>query len=204
MSDDQITEVPGVHLPKTKVGLLKINALVDAAETLFSRSGFFDVSVSDICKKAHTAIGTFYIYFESKTDIYRYLVERYKENIRRVLADSISGCRTRREAEREGIKCFIRYAVANPNVYKIIWGSLAVEKQMFEDYYVSFAKSYANMLARAEDELKINDALSTAYMLMGITNFVGLQALFENMTDEQIDRAIDDTVMPILENGMFK
>ena len=46
--------------------------------------------------------------------------------------------------------------------------------------------------------------ISTAYMLMGITNFLGLRAIFENMTDVQIDAAIDETIMPILEKGMFR
>ena len=192
MAEKQILTVPGVHVPKTKVGLTKINTLVEAAERLFSRASFFEVSVSDICKEAHTAVGTFYIYFESKTDI------------KRALAESIAGCSSRLEVEREGIKCFIRYAVADPNVYNIVWGSLAVERQMFEDYYVSFAESYARALARAKDELKVDDVLSTAYMLMGITNFLGLQAIFEGMTDKQIDDAIDCTIMPILERGMFR
>ncbi|MBQ9536130.1 MAG: TetR/AcrR family transcriptional regulator [Clostridia bacterium] len=204
MAEKQILTVPGVHVPKTKVGLTKINTLVEAAERLFSRASFFEVSVSDICKEAHTAVGTFYIYFESKTDIYRYLVARYKKDIKRALAESIAGCTSRLEVEREGIKCFIRYAVADPNVYNIVWGSLAVERQMFEDYYVSFAESYARALARAKDELKVDDVLSTAYMLMGITNFLGLQAIFEGMTDKQIDDAIDCTIMPILERGMFR
>ena len=43
-----------------------------------------------------------------------------------------------------------------------------------------------------------------AYMLMGITNFLGLRAMFEQMTPEQIDAAVDLAIMPILEKGMFK
>ena len=40
-------------------------------------------------------------------------------------------------------------------------------------------------------------------MLMGITNFIGLRAIFENMSDDEIDKAIDTAVMPILEKGLF-
>lgn len=203
MTTNEILEVQGVHQPKTRIGATKIHALVDAAEALFTRSGFYDVSVSDICREAKTAVGTFYIYFNSKADIYRYLVESYKQEIRQNLAQSIAGCATRREMEREGIKCFVRYSVANPSVYNIIWGSLAVDKQLFEDYYVSFANSYARALTRAKDELKVADVLSTAYMLMGITNFLGLRAIFEGLSDEQIDEAVDKAIMPILEKGMF-
>lgn len=204
MTTNEILEVQGVHQPKTRIGATKIHALVDAAEALFTQSGFYDVSVSDICREAKTAVGTFYIYFNSKADIYRYLVESYKQEIRQNLAQSIAGCATRREMEREGIKCFIRYAVDNPSVYNIIWGSLSVDKQMFEDYYVSFADSYARALSRSQEELKVADVLSTAYMLMGITNFLGLRAIFEDLTDEQIDEMVDKAVFPILEDGMFR
>lgn len=204
MSDVLNYQVQGVHTPKTKAGYDKMLSLLEAADALFNERGYFDVSVSDICKQAHTAVGTFYIYFDSKTDIYRYLVEIYKRQIKGHLADAIAGCQTRYEKEKEGIKCFVRYAIKNPNVYNIIWGSLAVEKQMFEDYYVSFAESYARGLRNDKEELSTVDMTSLAYILMGVTNFIGLRAMFENMNDDQINAFIDQSVMPILANGAFK
>lgn len=204
MTDVLIYQVQGVHTPKTKAGFSKMLSLLEAADRLFNENGYFDVSISDICKEAHTAVGTFYIYFDSKTDIYRYLLEIYKNQIKRYIAEAIEGCQTRAEREREGIKSFIRYAVRNPNVYNIIWGSLAVEKKMFEDYYVSFAESYAWALRKDKQELSTADVTSMAYMLMGITNFLGLRAIFEDMNDDQINAIIDQSIMPILESGMFR
>ena len=204
MSQYEMIEVKGMHLPKTKQGLVKIQLLLQSAEKLFAEHGFFAVSVSDICKAAHTAVGTFYIYFDSKLDMYRYLVEHYQHKLKHTLSQRIEGCTTRAQMEREGIKCFVRYAVENPNVYHIIWGSLAVDKQMFENYYVSFAESYARALNRSQQELQVEDVTTTAYMLMGITNFVGLRAIFEHMTEQQIDEAMDQAIMPILEKGMFR
>ena len=204
MAEEKQLKEKGLHAPKTRQGINKMQLLLDSAEKLFSQSSFFEVSVSDICKEAHTAVGTFYIYFDSKTDVYRYLVEYYKQQIKQVLSQSIAGCTTRAEMERVGSKCFVRYAVENPHVYNIVWGSLAVERQMFQDYYVSFAESYARALTRAADELKVKDVTTMAYMLMGITNFLGLRAIFENMTEAQIDEALDKAIMPILEKGMFR
>lgn len=196
-------DIKGFHPPKTALGATKMNTLVEAAEKLFSSASFSAVSIQDICKEAHTAVGTFYIYFESKTDLYRYLMENYKQEITNRLAKSIADCKTRFEMEREGIKCFVKFAVEKPNVYNIIWGSLAVEKQMFEDYYVSFASRYAKALSRAKHELKNDDVITVAYMLMGITNFLGLRAIFENMSDDEINNVIDTAIMPILEKGLF-
>ena len=203
MTDVLRYSVQGVHTPKTQTGFKKMLTLLEAADKLFSQASFYEISVSDICKEAHTAVGTFYIYFDSKTDLYRYLVEIYKRQIKGHLAEAIKNCDTRAEKEREGIKCFIRYAVKNPNVYNIIWGSLAVEKQMFEDYYVSFAESYARALRKDKEELSSADVVSLAYILMGVTNFLGLRAIFEDMSDDQIDALVDQSIMPILNNGMF-
>ena len=92
----------------------------------------------------------------------------------------------------------------NPNVYNIIWGSLAVDRQLFTDYYESFAKSYARSISRDADEMSVPDVTTLSYFLMGITNFLGLRAMFEGMDDAAIDRMMDDSVMPALRDGIFK
>lgn len=204
MPQSHLLNVKGVHAPKTHLGLTKFQLLLEAAEKLFTKASFYEVSVSDICKEAHTAVGTFYIYFDSKTDLYRYLVAQYKVHIRKLLAEAIQGLDNRLDMEREGIKAFVRFSVRNPNVYNIIWGSLAVEKQMFVDYYVSFASSYARALNETAEDLTVKDTTTVAYMLMGITNFLGLRAQFETMDDLQIEEMIDDAIVPILERGLFK
>lgn len=200
---EQTVAVKGVNMPKTKLGLAKMERIVEAAQRLFTEGSFFETSISDICRAAGSAVGTFYIYFDSKTDLYRFLVERYKQKIRLNLAESIAGCNTRLEMEKEGIKSFIRFSVSDPNVYKIIWGSLAVDKETFKDYYVSFAESYAHALKKHGSELKAEDASSLAYMLMGITNFLGLKAIFEGMDESRIDEVIETAVLPVLREGMF-
>lgn len=204
MDKEQYLKEHGVNIPKTQLGRAKMNTLAFAAEKLFTLNGFYDTSISDICKEAHTAVGTFYIYFDTKTALYYYLLELYQKKIKKILTESIKNCQTRYEKEREGIKGFIKYAVKNPNVYNIIWGSLSIDKELFDNYYISFAKGYANALTKEKDVLSTEDINTLSYMLMGITNFVCLRAIFENMTDEDIDILVDKKVMPILSNGMFK
>lgn len=199
-----ILEVKGINLPKTKLGQTKMEKLLAASEELFAKNGFYGTSISDICKQAGTAVGTFYIYFGTKTDVYRYLMEQYKHEIKNRLSDSIKNCSTRYDREREGIKCFIKYAVTTPNVYNIIWGSLSIDRQLFVDYYESFAASYSGGLIHDGDQVTVSDTESVAYMLMGLSNFLGLKAMFTCMSDEEIDRMIDTTVMPALTHGIIK
>lgn len=199
-----ILDVKGINVPKTKLGQSKMEKLLAASEELFAKNGFYGTSISDICKHAGTAVGTFYIYFGTKTDVYKYLMETYKKEIKDRLSESIAGCSTRYEKEREGIKCFIKYAVAVPNVYNIIWGSLSIDRQIFVDYYESFAASYSRSLKGDLDNMTVGDTESLSYMLMGISNFLGLKAMFTNMTDEEIDKMVDETIMPAISRGIFK
>lgn len=199
-----IFDIKGINLPKTKLGQTKMQKLLASSEELFAKNGFYGTSISDICKHAGTAVGTFYIYFETKTDVYKYLMETYQREIKDALFSSIHNCSTRYEREREGIKCFIKYAVSRPNVYNIIWGSLSIDRQMFEDYYVSFAASYSRALKNDGEEVTAIDTETIAYALMGMSNFLGLKALFTEMTDSEIDDMMDKTVMPMLKNGILQ
>ena len=199
---NKILKVKGINIPKTELGRTKMEKLLASSEELFATGGFYGTSISDICKHAGTAVGTFYIYFDTKTDVYRYLMETYKKEIKDRLADSIKDCKSRYEKEREGIKCFIKYAVSAPNVYNIIWGSLSIDRQMFVDYYVSFADSYSRAL-NTDGDVLLADTESIAYMLMGISNFLGLKAMFRGMNDEEVDEMMEKTVMPALTNGIL-
>ena len=181
-----------------------MDKLIEAAEELFSTKGFYQTSIVDICRGAGSAVGTFYIYFETKTDIYRFMMKKYEKDIKAKLSEAIKNSSNRYEKEREGIKCFIKYAVERPNVYNIIWGSLSVDRKLFTSYYESFALSYTKALQADSGEIDAKNLTSVAYMLMGISNFLGLYAMFDNMTDEQIDKLVDEDLMPALSSGIFK
>lgn len=201
---ENLKDIKGVNRPKTQLGLNKMMKLIEAAEELFTTKGFYQTSISDICKSAGTAVGTFYIYFQTKTDIYGYMMQEYANEIKTRLSEAIKDCPTRYDKEREGIKCFVKYAVERPNVYNVIWGSLSVDKKMFTDYYESFARSYTYSLTHDRGEINTEDATTIAYMLMGVSNFLGLRAMFENMSDHEIDKLVDETLMPALKSGIFK
>lgn len=62
--------------PNTKRGRATRERLLTAGLAVFERKGFLETNVSDICKEAGAAHGTFYIYFKSKEDIWYALVDR--------------------------------------------------------------------------------------------------------------------------------
>jgi AcrR family transcriptional regulator len=65
----------------TPKGQRRLEELLQAAKVVFESAGYFDTRVSDIVSKAGVSHGTFYIYFDSKDDILRTLIERMVDEI---------------------------------------------------------------------------------------------------------------------------
>lgn len=61
---------------------LRINEILDAAETLFYKRGYQPTMISDIVKKIGVAQGTFYYYFSSKEEIVDALINRHLSKFR--------------------------------------------------------------------------------------------------------------------------
>lgn len=55
--------------------------LLQTSKHLITEKGFHNVSISDICSECHVAKGTFYVYFNSKTDIVMELLDDLTDEI---------------------------------------------------------------------------------------------------------------------------
>ena len=68
--------------PRTERGRRTLRKLLDAAATEFGERGFHDASISGITRRAGTALGSFYTYFDSKDEIFQALVRYMSEQLR--------------------------------------------------------------------------------------------------------------------------
>jgi TetR/AcrR family transcriptional regulator, fatty acid metabolism regulator protein len=69
----------------------KRERILDAAEHVFARHGFFAARVSAIAKEAGVADGTIYLYFRNKDDLLICLFERRMEQVNSLLTAAIVG-----------------------------------------------------------------------------------------------------------------
>lgn len=56
---------------------MRKDELMQAGMMLFSEKGYHDTKVSDIVRQAGVAQGTFYLYFESKADLFTALLDKF-------------------------------------------------------------------------------------------------------------------------------
>jgi len=198
----------GINKPLTKRGQKTFEALVSAAISLFHTKGYHQTTIADIAAEAGVSVGTFYIYFSDKYILYRHVLLELAHTIRAHTTKAIANAKTRREAEREGIKAFIKFIRDYPQVYTVIWQSLQVDKTLFINYYTDFAARYKRGLNTAFEKGEVYETnfQTLSYALMGIANFVGLQVTMLEphlKSDETIDCLVDD-LFDTLEKGLFR
>lgn len=149
--------------------------LMDAAEEIFGTKGFYQTSVSDITQKAGVAQGTFYLYFPSKNDIFRALVEHLSHALRKETELATVGAKDRLEAERLGAEAFFTFVDKHRNLYRIIRQAEFVDEELYKWYYKRMASGYSRRLkqAMARGEIRQMDPELLAWALMGMSDYTG-------------------------------
>jgi Transcriptional regulator len=194
-----------INRPRTKRGRTTLNNILNAAAQVIYEKGYHESSIKDITSRAGVASGTFYVYFEGKYQLYKYLLLQCSHMIRKHLNQSTRHCTTRREKERTGMRVWLDFLVKNQFIFHIVWEALYVDKQLFMDYYGSFCVAYVRGLNADKETGEVRDIDSEvlAYMLMGATNFFGLNwTLFKENGYTEIDMVVNE-FMKIMDGGIF-
>lgn len=193
-----------VNTPKTKRGEATLERICIVAEELFYEKGYHNTSIVDITNNADIGLGTFYIYFKDKYSIYKYLLLRYSHKIRKAIATETTGIDDRLEMERVGLKTFLHFIRDNKHAYNIIWESLYIDKQLFVEYYDLFAERYTKGMkeAQANGQVIDIDPTTLSYILMGVSNFIGLKYVMFDDDNNDFDKVVDD-VISVISKGMF-
>lgn len=169
--------VTGLPKPITARGEATRQRILDAAEAEFGENGFVRTSIAAIVNRASVAQGTFYLYFPSKDDVLRELVRDMGRRLRHALTEATAGISHRLEVEKAGLEAFVRFALDNQNLYRVVMESQFVDESIYREYYQTLADAYIVNLERAQQRGEIARASpeAQAWALMGIAHFLGLR-----------------------------
>lgn len=196
----------GYSIPTTKKAKEKFDKLISAADKLFAENGYEKTSIANITSLANVGVGTYYLYFEDKISIYHYILFDYQSRIKRYIASRIGNIKDRSEKERIGLIAWLEFINDNPNTYDIIWQSLAVDRNLFVDYYKKFSESYERRLENDKDQLIDINYEHLALALMGISSFMGLKIMINDgkkLSTDEIE-TMANSIIGSLKNGLFK
>jgi AcrR family transcriptional regulator len=126
--------------------------LLAAAKRLFASKGFHGTKIADIAAAADVGTGTFYLYFATKDALFADLVKetaiRAKEEMDRAKAPYPDP----RDKARVGIETFFRFADANREVFKILFGHSAQFDTLLREVYQLFIADIEENQARGMAE----------------------------------------------------
>ena len=177
--------------PKTARGEATRRAILAAAEQVIGTVGYNDASIAEITRFAGVAQGTFYIYFKGKEEVFRALVLEMGRRLRGVLSEAIEASADRLAAEREGLRAFLTFVSAHPELYRIVQEALFVDPDAYRTYFQTFADAYREGLQAAETagEIRPGDTDVRAWALMGMAKTLGERAVIWG-NDQPIDEVV--------------
>ncbi|MDX1555214.1 MAG: TetR/AcrR family transcriptional regulator [Xanthomonadales bacterium] len=176
--------------------------LLNAAELEFGAKGFHAVGISDITKRAGVALGTFYVYFESKEEIYRALVSYMSHRVRSWIAERLVDVTDRISAERRGLELFLEFVREHKGLYRIISEAEFVAHDAFVNHYTVFAEAYRENLEAAGErgEIRPGNYEIWSWAIMGMAVFLGLR--FAEWDDDTDPTVVSSAVGSLIAEGI--
>ena len=193
------------EIPPTWRGQQTRTRLIRAAETVFGNVGYYDTRVSEITREAGVALGTFYLYFPSKEELFRAMVTSLNHDLRRTLSEGTRNLSTRAAIEAEGLRRFFRFLERHRKLYRIVKEAASVDPALYREYVAKIAEGYREGLVRAMEtgEVKRADPELLAYALMGIAETVATRYVIweDGMDDAKLDQLVELILYGLLADG---
>lgn len=163
--------------PRTERGRRTLRKLLDAAAIEFGERGFHDASISGITRRAGTALGSFYTYFDSKDAIFRALVADMSGRVRDHVAPALADATSVADGEGRALAAFLTFARDHQEIYRIIDESEFVDPDSFRAHYATTADRIAARLHMGSDSGELRAGLGEveAWAIMGMNVFLGLR-----------------------------
>ena len=177
MESTGIAAADGDKTPRTDRGRRTLRALLDAATAEFGERGYHDASIAGITRRAGTALGSFYTYFDGKDAIFRELVRDLSAQVGAQAREAVAAAPDALAAEREALASFLRFTREHREIYRIIDEAEFVDPVTWRAHYESAA---ARILARLREghgrgQLGVEPEELHAWAIMGANVFLGLR-----------------------------
>jgi TetR/AcrR family transcriptional regulator, fatty acid metabolism regulator protein len=132
----------------------KRKLILDAAERVFAKRGFFAARVSEIAKDAGVADGTIYLYFKSKDDVLISLFESRMEQVNRTLEAAVAGMTSPREQLRAFIRAYLRLVHDEPAAAEVLTIELRQSSKFMKEYenpqFADFLRTLGGIIAAGQ------------------------------------------------------
>lgn len=185
------------------------NLLLEKGKELFSQYGLKKTGVAELAKAVGIAQGSFYLFFESKEELYFRVLEAEEEKIRRKFIESLADGK---KMNREKFKVFLHNAleVFNENpLIRRLWVEKEVEtllerlsREMLDQHTSRDTDALAPLIIHWQNEGIMLD--EPAEVLAGVIRSLFFLPLHKNEIGEDIFARIVDLYVEFIADGLIK
>lgn len=186
--------------------------ILDAAEHVFATKGFHDTTISDIAKAAQYAVGTIYIYFKDKEELYLTLIEKKTEDLHLRIKKELAEGKNAIEKLKIFILTEIKYFNENENFFKIYFTERNTSRWTIKDRLSNKAVSlYFNILENVEGIIKEGqkegsikknmDTRKLSFMLSAMVRSIIMPKLMGLAKTKEIDTDLGDLIFEVFYEG---
>jgi len=202
--------------PRTKTQIAQLRAerraqILQVAERVFARKGFYAANVSDVAIEARVSQGTVYHYFKSKEDLFMAVFEAWEteslyREVHASMDKSVSAANRLRllaKAVGERMARSGKFLTASVEFWSHIHRNTAIQegfRRIFAELRAIVSKLIQDGVSQGEFESK--DPYATAALLIAVYDGLVLQWLSDpNSVDWQTE---SDTLTELVFHGLLK
>jgi AcrR family transcriptional regulator len=108
-------------------------AILDAAREVFAELGYDAAGVRDVIRRTELASGTFYNYFPDKEAVFRAVVDRSAQEVRRRLREARAGATTLEQFVGDAYLAWFRFLVEDRLMFELMHRNTGAIRELFGD-----------------------------------------------------------------------
>jgi AcrR family transcriptional regulator len=161
--------------------------------------GYHGASIDAIAKAAGIGLGTFYLYFPSKLDIFKHLLRTRQAEFIQETRRAAEGATDQRAVIQSAFRAYFDWMSERPTLLRMFREAEFVDPSLLAELYRAPAKSYMDRLVRAMEHGHVDrlDPEVLAWSLMGMTEFCTLRWIVWPRDDE-FDRSRYEAFVEII------
>ncbi len=169
--------------------------ILDVAIDVFGRSGYYGASMNDIAEAAGVTKPVLYQHFDSKSDLYRALLEAVGDRMLAAIAKATSDAADGKEQTERGFLAYFRWVSARHDEFMLLFGGSARHDGEFSAQIRRITDEAAEAIAPLiAVDIDTEHRRTLAHALVGLAEGASrrLVGLGEEFDPDEIAREVSD------------
>jgi AcrR family transcriptional regulator len=192
---------------------LRESDILKAAEHVFATKGYHKAAISDIAQEAQYAVGTIYLYFKNKQELYLTLVEKKAQNLISNVKEKVGQVNGAKEKIKVLVEQQLSYFEENEDFFRIYfsergglrWTIKDKISRQAVDKFLKYLDYIAGLIKEAQHQGIINKQLEAkriAYLLASMMNAAVFPWLKEESRQKEKLKGLSTFVLDVFYKGV--